>query len=170
MTRHSTLLVREWTSLFYPNGRVLPALRPARSSRSYPCRRLNVRPRDPPSLHVSRHVRQRDGLLNIANHTGSSPDIHVTIGQTYTFDQSHTRPTGTTRWALLTSPTATMAPHVGRRRRAPRGEGPWRAAVQDRDGAGAPPVPTRATQAWTATSSRCASEPVVAEFRVQSSL
>ena len=29
------------------------------------------------------------GYYNIANHTGSSPDIHVTIGQTYTFDQSH---------------------------------------------------------------------------------
>jgi hypothetical protein len=29
------------------------------------------------------------GYYNFANHTGSSPDIHVTIGQTYTFDQSH---------------------------------------------------------------------------------
>ena len=28
-------------------------------------------------------------FYNIANHTGSSPDIHVTISQTYTFDQSH---------------------------------------------------------------------------------
>ena len=29
------------------------------------------------------------GYYNVANHTGSSPTITATIGQTYTFDQSH---------------------------------------------------------------------------------
>ena len=63
-----------------------------------------------------------------------------------------TRPTGTTQWALPTSPTATMAPR-GAAPSSPR----WRALVSccTRLTVLTPPVPTRATQAWTATNSRC---------------
>ena len=98
------------------------------------------------------------GYYNFANHTGSSPDIHVTIGQTYTFDQSHPsnryHPVG-----FAYEPDGNHGSTWGGAN-LPEVEGPGELLYKI-DGAGTTCANASDAQAWTATSSRCASEPGV---------
>ena len=97
-------------------------------------------------------------FYNIANHTGSSPDIHVTISQTYTFDQSHPsnwyHPVG-----FAHEPDGNHGSTWGGAN-LPEVEGPGELLYKI-DGAGTTCANASDAQAWTATSSRCASEPGV---------